>query len=485
MKKIITGIVIIGIILGLGFGGYWLYRKFVNPDIALELEKIEINPDERNGITDNLVTKDEKIEMIIQLIEDMNAHKISYNYTYKNLGREGRFYVGDKYEIDFILNPLVKGKDYMGRTYVSGTINTYTLFINGSKTVHQWMELTKETIYKSDKEIEVDLAYEDEVLYGKHDMRYKSTPESEYEDLVENLKKYRSYLELSETDGVYKLIHEGLYIRIETDGITYIDISLSSDSNNHYELNNKELYEKIVASIKGIKNFPIVTNTEEQPSEKSIRLQSKYDHKKLMADYIASIEPKNQTWNVEDIQDFYFSEGFLYTNFYGKITIGNDFYMSGFLSSSNASQNLQSSIEIIFKESYIHDILENGVRTIEIKVDKNGVATVSKGTLNDYLFELIIKIESDDSFTVNYRTHLDLICDNERIIKDCLITETGKFINEKIDKTTLICNSKLTLNSYSFIDSNNNEYLLLGEKTYEQSEEYSLLTTFVDYYLFK
>ncbi len=190
MKKVLIGIIVVGLIIGLGFGGYWLYRKYINPDVASELEKIEINPDERKELVENLSTKDEKIEMIIQLIEDMNAHKISYNYTYKNLGREGRFYVGDKYEIDFISNPLVKGNDYMGRTYVSGTINTYTMFINDSKTVHQWIELTKETKHKSDKEIEVDLAYEDEVLYGKHDMGYKSTPDSQYEDLVEDLRYF-------------------------------------------------------------------------------------------------------------------------------------------------------------------------------------------------------------------------------------------------------------------------------------------------------
>ena len=95
MKKIITGIVIIGIILGLGFGGYWLYKKFTGADIASELEKIEINPDERKELVENLSTKDEKIDMVIQLLEDISTHKISYSYIRPGNPEKyyGRFYV--------------------------------------------------------------------------------------------------------------------------------------------------------------------------------------------------------------------------------------------------------------------------------------------------------------------------------------------------------------------------------------------------------
>ena len=456
MKKVLIGIIVVGLIIGLGFGGYWLYRKYINPDVASELEKIEINPDERKELVENLSTKDEKIEMIIQLIEDMNAHKISYNYTYKNLGREGRFYVGDKYEIDFILNPLVKGKDYMGRTYVSGTINTYTLFINGSKTVHQWMELTKETIYKSDKEIEVDLAYEDEVLYGKHDMRYKSTPESEYEDLVENLKKYRSYLELSETDGVYKLIHEGLYIRIETDGITYIDISLSSDSNNHYELNNKELYEKIVASIKGIKNFPIVTNTEEQPSEKSIRLQSKYDHKKLMADYIESIEPKNQTFNVDDINsnqsEIYLSK--LESNY------EIQFWFEWNIVSGNTTLSKKNIIGLNFPDLDLqksnNTILIN-LCLADVSNIKINNSDVSKSNIKKFDFNIIIE-KNDNQINLKITGSFEMDYDSNIIKVNYSSTEKGKIDNEKYTRLTF--DSNIEISNFQTIDENDNLYIV-------------------------
>ncbi len=479
MKKVLIGIIVVGLIIGLGFGGYWLYRKYINPDVASELEKIEINPDERKELVENLSTKDEKIEMIIQLIEDMNAHKISYNYTYKNLGREGRFYVGDKYEIDFILNPLVKGKDYMGRTYVSGTINTYTLFINGSKTVHQWMELTKETIYKSDKEIEVDLAYEDEVLYGKHDMRYKSTPESEYEDLVENLKKYRSYLELSETDGVYKLIHEGLYIRIETDGITYIDISLSSDSNNHYELNNKELYEKIVASIKGIKNFPIVTNTEEQPSEKSIRLQSKYDHKKLMADYIESIEPKNQVWNVEDIIDKKIWNTLYCDN--DKILL--DWKLSGILKSSSESIDLNLNLELTLSKNIMEITSENGIKTVRIVANQNDIIKTSTGTIDDFKLIMTMAIQADMSYTCDYNVAMSF--KSEKIVfKQSFIGFENGIIKDKfVDEESLNSTIKSEINDFSLIDENNNKYVCKNVKFAFKGDD--SIVTLIAYYLFK
>ncbi len=479
MKKVLIGIIVVGLIIGLGFGGYWLYRKYINPDVASELEKIEINPDERKELVENLSTKDEKIEMIIQLIEDMNAHKISYNYTYKNLGREGRFYVGDKYEIDFILNPLVKGKDYMGRTYVSGAINTYTLFINGSKTVHQWMELTKETIYKSDKEIEVDLAYEDEVLYGKHDMRYKSTPESEYEDLVENLKKYRSYLELSETDGVYKLIHEGLYIRIETDGITYIDISLSSDSNNHYELNNKELYEKIVASIKGIKNFPIVTNTEEQPSEKSIRLQSKYDHKKLMADYIESIEPKNQVWNVEDIIDKKIWNTLYCDN--DKILL--DWKLSGILKSSSESIDLNLNLELTLSKNIMEITSENGIKTVRIVANQNDIIKTSTGTIDDFKLIMTMAIQADMSYTCDYNVAMSF--KSEKIVfKQSFIGFENGIIKDKfVDEESLNSTIKSEINDFSLIDENNNKYVCKNVKFAFKGDD--SIVTLIAYYLFK
>ena len=479
MKKVLIGIIVVGLIIGLGFGGYWLYRKYINPDVASELEKIEINPDERKELVENLSTKDEKIEMIIQLIEDMNAHKISYNYTYKNLGREGRFYVGDKYEIDFILNPLVKGKDYMGRTYVSGTINTYTLFINGSKTVHQWMELTKETIYKSDKEIEVDLAYEDEVLYGKHDMRYKSTPESEYEDLVENLKKYRSYLELSETDGVYKLIHEGLYIRIETDGITYIDISLSSDSNNHYELNNKELYEKIVASIKGIKNFPIVTNTEEQPSEKSIRLQSKYDHKKLMADYIESIEPKNQVWNVEDIID----KKIWNTLYCDNVKILLDWKLSGILKSSSESIDLNLNLELTLSKNIMEITSENGIKTVRIVANQNDIIKTSTGTIDDFKLIMTMAIQADMSYTCDYNVAMSF--KSEKIVfKQSFIGFENGIIKDKfVDEESLNSTIKSEINDFSLIDENNNKYVCKNVKFAFKGDD--SIVTLIAYYLFK
>lgn len=479
MKKVLIGIIVVGLIIGLGFGGYWLYRKYINPDVASELEKIEINPDERKELVENLSTKDEKIEMIIQLIEDMNAHKISYNYTYKNLGREGRFYVGDKYEIDFILNPLVKGKDYMGRTYVSGTINTYTLFINGSKTVHQWMELTKETIYKSDKEIEVDLAYEDEVLYGKHDMRYKSTPESEYEDLVENLKKYRSYLELSETDGVYKLIHEGLSYKIETDGITYVDISLSFDSNYHYEINNKELYEKIVASIKGIKNFPIVTNTEEQPSEKSIRLQSKYDHKKLMADYIESIEPKNQVWNVEDIIDKKIWNTLYCDN--DKILL--DWKLSGMLKSSSESIDLNLNLELTLSKNIMEITSENGIKTVRIVANQNDIIKTSTGTIDDFKLIMTMAIQADMSYTCDYNVAMSF--KSEKIVfKQSFIGFENGIIKDKfVDEESLNSTIKSEINDFSLIDENNNKYVCKNVKFAFKGDD--SIVTLIAYYLFK
>lgn len=478
MKKSLKVIVVLVVIIGLCIGGYLIYKKFTGADIASELGKVEINPDERKELVENLTTEDEKIEMIIQLIEDINQHKISYSYP-----KIGRFYVEGKYELDYEIKPYAAlERDYMGKPYIAGSKIKCTMRINNSRDVYGWIEYKNslgditdyqftDTHGNPTEAVKVDLELKDELVLGKGTMLYTNKFEAEFSEELEDFKTNRKYLSLEETDGVYTL-RSGAN-KIETDGISYI-----KNSQWYIELNNKALYEKIIKPIENVKSFPIITEGED------IESKSKYNRNQLLKDYIASIEPKNQVWNVEDIQDFYFTEGFLYNNLYGKTTIGNDFYMSGILSSSSASQNLQSSIEIIFKESYIYDALENGVRTIEIKVDKNGVATVSKGTLNDYLFELIIKIESDDSFTVNYRTHLDLICDNERIIKDCLITETGKFVNEKIDKTTLTCNSKLTLNSYSFIDSNNNEYLLLGEKTYKQLEEYSLLTTFVDYYLF-
>lgn len=479
MKKILKAIIIIGIIVGLGFGGYWLYRKFTGANIVSELEKVEMNPDERKELVEKLTTKDEKIDMVIQLVEDINQHKISYNYP-----KISRFYVENKYEIDYEVSPYAAyERDYIGRPYIAGAMISCILRFNNSKDVYVWGEYKNsigditginftDKSGKPIKPVVVDLGIEDELILGKGTMQYKNQFETEFTKELEDFKTNRKYITLKEEDGIFTL--ESNVSTIETDGISYI-----KNSQWYLELNNKELYERLIKPIENVKSFPSLDLEVEFDS------LTKYDRQQLLKEYIASIEPKNQVWSIDNIDDFYFSEGFSYTKYYGKIESRNSFYMSGILSSASVTQNLISSIDIIFKEPQINDFFENGIRTIEIKLDKNAISSVSKGEINEYLLELVVKIDSDDSFTVNYKTHLDIVCDKERIVKDCSIVENGKFINNKIDETTLISNSKLTLKSYSFIDANNNEYSLNNEKTYNKEEEYSILFWLVEFYIFK
>lgn len=488
MKKIITGIVIIGIILGLGLGGYWLYRKFVNPDIASELEKIEINPDERNGITDNLVTKDEKLDMVIQLIDDINNHKISYNFK----GEYGdiTYYVKDKYEIYFTTKTLVKDKDYMDRVYVSGTIDSYTMYTTNSKTIHEWRKLSKESIHKLKEEIEVDLAYEEEVLYGKHDMGYNansnnSSYKNNFTKLVDLLKTNRSNLSFSENNGIFSISYGSN--RIETDGIKYINIDGYSIVSYHLELNNKELYEKMIAPIKGIKNFPVLTNTEEQPAEQSLRLQSKYDHKKLMADYIASIEPKNQTWNVEKVEDF--TNGFRITDSYNndvddEINFMLKTWINGELFSNTNSIKFSTEKYFGIDEQFIVSSSEkstlytlnvdttNGLflyERIYNEVSHRTETYKSNVTLKDFNLNIKFVINQDNSCSLIMTGTYEYLNDIETVKTTFEYSETVDSFtlrNKYYSCTNAKWESKITTVFISTKDSNNNAYLY-ENKNYE------------------
>lgn len=493
MKKIITGIVIIGIILGLGFGGYWLYRKFVNPDIALELEKIEINPDERNGITDNLVTKDEKLDMVIQLIDDINNHKISYNFK----GEYGdiTYYVKDKYEIYFTTKALVKDKDYMDRVYVSGTIDSYTMYTTNSKTIHEWRKISKENIHKLKEEIEVDLAYEEEVLYGKHDMGYNansnnSSYKNNFTKLVDLLKTNRSDLSFSENNGIFNISYGSN--RIETDGIKYINIDGYSIVSYHLELNNKELYEKMIAPIKGIKNFPVLTNTEKQPAEQSLRLQSKYDHKKLMADYIASIEPKNQVWNVDKVEDVDASVGvntsyldktgendlmfLLSIDFTGKLEVSNS------MSSSRCKYfGIKQGFEIKSTEtSKTYQLDIDSINSILIFNSISNPPYIESGTgeLNDFTLHILFVVNDDKSCSLKLSGSCSIKDVNGLMDLSFEYNETidsYKRWGNYIEGINAKWESKILLNSYSDTDKNGNKYILNKQQIIDDKSEDNLL----------
>ncbi len=493
MKKIITGIVIIGIILGLGLGGYWLYRKFVNPDVVSELEKIEINPDERNGITDNLITKDEKLDMVIQLIDDINNHKISYNFK----GEYGdiTYYVEDKYEIYFTTKTLVKDKDYMDKVYVSGTIDSYTMYTTNSKTIHEWRKLSKESIHKLKEEIEVDLAYEEEVLYGKHDMGYNansnnSSYKNNFTKLVDLLKTNRSDLSFSENNGIFNISYGSN--RIETDGIKYINIDGYSIVSYHLELNNKELYEKMIAPIKGIKNFPVLTNTEEQPAEQSLRLQSKYDHKKLMADYIASIEPKNQTWNVEKVEDVDASVGvntsyldktgendlmfLLSIDFTGKLELSNS------MSSSRCKYfGIKQGFEIKSTEtSKTYQLDIDSINSILIFNSISNPPYIESGTgeLNDFTLHILFVVNDDKSCSLKLSGNCSIKDVNGLMDLSFEYNETidsYKRWGNYIEGINAKWESKILLNSYSDTDKNGNKYILNKQQIIDDKSEDNLL----------
>lgn len=493
MKKIITGIVIIGIILGLGLGGYWLYRKFVNPDVVSELEKIEINPDERNGITDNLITKDEKLDMVIQLIDDINNHKISYNFK----GEYGdiTYYVKDKYEIYFTTKTLVKDKDYMDRVYVSGTIDSYTMYTTNSKTIHEWRKLSKESIHKLKEEIEVDLAYEEEVLYGKHDMGYNansnnSSYKNNFTKLVDLLKTNRSDLSFSENNGIFNISYGSN--RIETDGIKYINIDGYSIVSYHLELNNKELYEKMIAPIKGIKNFPVLTNTEEQPAEQSLRLQSKYDHKKLMSDYIASIEPKNQTWNVEKVEDVDASVGvntsyldktgendlmfLLSIDFTGKLELSNS------MSSSRCKYfGIKQGFEIKSTEtSKTYQLDIDSINSILIFNSISNPPYIESGTgeLNDFTLHILFVVNDDKSCSLKLSGNFSIKDVNGLMDLSFEYNETidsYKRWGNYIEGINAKWESKILLNSYSDTDKNGNKYILNKQQIIDDKSEDNLL----------
>ena len=346
---------------------------------------------------------------------------------------------------------MVKDKDYMEREYISGTINTYALFTTNSSNAYEWMELKKDTIHKSEREIEVELDYEDELLYGKHDICFKSKMETPHIELINELKKYRSYLEFSETEGVYKIVHSGLGIRIETDGIKYIKIR-----DDYYEINNKELYEQLIASLKEIKSFPTVTHTEQQTSKESIRLQSKYDHKKLMADYIESIEPKNQTFNVDDINsnqsEIYLSK--LESNY------EIQFWFEWNIVSGNTTLSKKNIIGLNFPDLDLqksnNTILIN-LCLADVSNIKINNSDVSKSNIKKFDFNIIIE-KNDNQINLKITGSFEMDYDSNIIKVNYSSTEKGKIDNEKYTRLTF--DSNIEISNFQTIDENDNLYIV-------------------------
>lgn len=514
MKKIITGIVIIGIILGLGFGGYWLYKKFTGADIASELEKIEINPDERKELVENLSTKDEKIDMIINLIEDINYERIFYNDNFF-----GTFHVKDKYQIDYIVDGVaIDGYDYMNNHYVSGTRNAGTLWVTGSNMVYVWLDYKKESTYQGNESTIVNLQFEDELLYGKYDMGFKNTAGDGtfYLEFSKKIKDNRDKIEFSEEKGKFfikryanqyinGILQKCLNFFVETDGVSYIHIQNEYEGKSisgkdiyrydHYiEINNVELFEKIIFPLKKIKEFPEMDITENDATAYEILLetQSKYDHKKLMADYIASIEPKNQTWNVEKVEDVDASVGvntsyldktgendlmfLLSIDFTGKLELSNS------MSSSRCKYfGIKQGFEIKSTEtSKTYQLDIDSINSILIFNSISNPPYIESGTgeLNDFTLHILFVVNDDKSCSLKLSGNFSIKDVNGLMDLSFEYNETidsYKRWGNYIEGINAKWESKILLNSYSDTDKNGNKYILNKQQIIDDKSEDNLL----------
>lgn len=464
MKKILKFLILIVIIVGIIFAGYYVYNNFIREDLG-DLTEIVIPENDRDEIIDSLNTNEEKINMIIDLVNDINQNKIIYNTKTNN---EITFQIYDDYRITYNISVIDSAKDYLNILYSTGTEKYIKISALKTSYIYHYYEYLNET-YVTDQYLETNLEYEDEICYGRVNKNYVSEIEHSFlADYVKDLTDINSFTFIEEQN---KFSLSNNDYSIETDGNTYLNIIpyKSFIKEIHLELNNKSLYQELISNLPKFEDFPEINS----------ELKPKTNHKQLLRDYISSIEPKNETFDVETVDGLNLNNSLRYSN----ETLVNSI---GFLGTLIGGQNFEivENVSLNLTESTIQKTTTDGQTTYTVKATKTDIVKTSAGTVDDYSLDVTIVITSDGSCQVDYKSVVVYKSDDVKFKTETSTIETFNIVDGRIDKSTLSSKTSAKISDFEAVDSYNNKYVI-DTMDYTEDNTSSVITMFVGNYIAK
>lgn len=451
--------------------GYFVYvNNFQSP--TKDLNEVE-NPSE--PFFDDIDNNEEvEIQEVISFIEKLNNGEIQYidNMDYAVVPNFGKILVREEPVTSSDRSKLTVGR---------------MIYITFATPEEEYIltEYFNESVgYEGYKHVD-EIVISEQVIKGKRKVNYNLIDVMSFQNfisvyntgMVDTANGYT--LESKNENGliVLNIVKDAkVFSSFQTDGLTFANVY-----NNRNELqygvvlNNAE---KINKYVEIAKDYDFTTTVDIYEAERQIG-QINEDALKALEQYIEDQKPKNETYDVETVDELDLSNSLRYSN----ETLVNAF---GFLGTLVGGQNFEivANVTLNLTESVIQKTTTDGQTTYTVKATKTDIVKTSVGTVDDYSLDVTIVIASDGSCQVDYKSVVVYKSDDVKFKIETTTVETFNIVGNRIDKSTLSSKSSAKISDFEAVDSYNNKYVI-NTMDYTEDNTSSVITMFVGNYIAK